>query len=73
MEIFKVINSKFEINGTVVPLIQSPTGELYGVDGNDVVEIGGTIDTPVLTKDVIGKITRMRSGRRVINVTVELI
>ena len=73
MSVFKVINSKFEINGTVVPLIQSPTGEVFGVKGNDVVEIGGTIDAPILTKDVIGKITNVKVGREIINVTVELI
>ena len=73
MSVFKVINSKFEINGTVVPLIQSPTGEVFGVKGNDVVEIGGTIDAPVLTDIKIGKITNVKDGREITNVTVELI
>ena len=73
MEIFKVINSKFEINGIVVPLIQSPTGEVFGVKGNDVVEIEGSIDSPVVTDIKIGKIVEVKGGREIINVTVELI
>ena len=71
---YKVINSKFEINGTVVPLIQSPTGEVFGVKGNDVVEIEGSIDSPVVTNDIVGKITNVKGNNNgIINVTVELI
>ena len=74
MVVFKVINSEFEINGKTIPLIQSPKGEIYGVNNNDVVEIGGTIDAPVLTDIKIGKITRISGVRsRITSVTVELI
>ena len=70
----KVINSEFEINGTTVPLVHSITGEVFGVVNNDIVEIEGSIDSPILTEIKIGKITRIRGvRRRITNVTVELI
>ena len=73
MEIFKVINSKYIINGKTVPLIQSPEGEVFGVIGNEVIEIEGSIDSPVVTNLVIGKITNVKGGREITRVTVELI
>ena len=73
MEIFKVINSKYEINGKTVPLVQSPEGEVFGVIGNEVIEIDGTIDAPVVTDIKIGKIRSVKGGREITKVAVELI
>ena len=71
---FKVINSEYKINGKTVPLIQSPSGEVYGVSGNDVVELGDTINAPILTDTIIGVIkgTRGTGETPMYKVIVEL-